>query len=132
MQYASTEYVDELKYYGFIISIWRKGNPYYNAQTESFFKALKYEEVYLFEYETIEAVRERLPYFIEEVYTQKRLHTALDYQSPNDFEKMLFIQRSSAAHRQTLLILSGQSCWCIPLQIERRWYRQKLIFVIES
>jgi transposase InsO family protein len=109
VQYASAEYVDELKHHGFTISMSRKGNPYDNARMESFFKTLKYEEVYLCEYETIEDVMERLPYFIEEVYNHKRLHSALDYQSPNDFEEILFIQQNNAAPRQTLLTLSVQS-----------------------
>ena len=46
----------------------RRGNPYDNATMESFFKTLKYEEIYLFEYETIMDMQVRLPYFIEEVY----------------------------------------------------------------
>jgi len=109
VQYASAEYVDELKHGGFTISMSRKGNPYDNAQMESFFKTLKYEEVYLCEYETIEDVMERLPYFIEEVYNHKRLHSALDYQSPNDFEELMIIQQNNTAPRQTLLTLSVQS-----------------------
>jgi len=56
VQYASTEYIRELQNHGFLISMSRTGNPYDNAKMESFFKTLKYEEVYLCEYETMEDV----------------------------------------------------------------------------
>jgi len=49
--------------------------------------------VCLYEFETIEDVIARLPHFIEEVYDQKRLHSALDYYSPNDFEELLLTQQ---------------------------------------
>jgi len=65
--------------------------------------------VYLCEYETIEDVMERLPYFIEEVYKDKRIHSALEYQSRDDFEESMIIQENNGAPRQTLLTLPIQS-----------------------
>ena len=76
---------------------------------ESFFKTLKYEGVYLCEYQTFEDVVARLPYFLEGVYNQKGLHSALGYRSPNDFEELMIIQQNNEVPRQTLLTLSVQS-----------------------
>ncbi len=87
VQYASHGYVNELRGAGMQISMARKGNPYENAVAESFMKTLKYEEVYLWDYRTVTDVRERIPYFVEEVYNQKRLHSALGYCPPNEFEE---------------------------------------------
>ena len=64
VQYASREYVEELKSHGFEISMSRKGNPYDDATMKSFFKTLKYEEAYLCKYKTRADVMNRLPYFI--------------------------------------------------------------------
>ena len=108
VQYASTEYVDELLRHNFEISMERTGNPYENAMMESFFKTLKYEEVNLCEYETYQDVVARLPYFIEEVYNQKRLHSALGYCPPNEFEEALLNQENNKTPRQTLLALCVQ------------------------
>jgi len=94
VQYASEEYVEELRRHGFIISMSRTGNPYDNATMESFFKTLKYEEVHLFDYEALADVQERIPYFIEEVYNRKRLHSALGYLSPVNFETPALIGRN--------------------------------------
>jgi putative transposase len=86
VQYAAHEYIDVLRAYQFRISMSRKGNPYDNAAVESFMKTLKTEEVYLWEYQTMEDAQRRLPYFIEDVYNQKRLHASLGYRSPAEYE----------------------------------------------
>ena len=89
VQYASADYVKELKFHEFHISMSRKGNPYDNAFAESFMKTLKSEEVHLWEYRTIEDVQKRIPYFIEDVHNHKRLHSAIGYRPPCEFEMML-------------------------------------------
>jgi transposase InsO family protein len=109
VQYASSEYVAELNSHGFKISMARTGNPYENAMMESFYKTLKYEEVNLCEYETFQDVVTRLPYFLEKVYNQKRLHSALGYRPPNEFEEVVLNQESNKTPRQTLLTLTVQS-----------------------
>ena len=91
VQYAAHDYVKALLQYGFLISMSRKGNPYDNATAESFFKTLKVEEIYLWEYRTMEDVQIRLPFFIQEVYNCKRLHSSLGYRPPVEFEELFFI-----------------------------------------
>jgi putative transposase len=90
VQYASYDYIEMLLKYNFLISMSRKGNPYDNAKAESFFKTLKVEEVYLWEYRTLEDVQIRLPFFIQEVYNRKRLHSSLGYRPPVEFEELFF------------------------------------------
>jgi len=108
VQYASGEYVDELKRHGFLISMARTGNPYENATMESFFKTLKHEEVNLCQYETYQDVVTRLPHFLEDVYNHKRLHSALGYRSPDEFEELLN-QENNERPSQALLTSSVQS-----------------------
>jgi transposase InsO family protein len=89
VQYAAHDYIDELRNHEITISMSRKGNPYDNAFAESFMKTIKTEEVYLWEYRTLDDVQKRISYFIEDVYNQKRLHASLGYIPPNEFETAL-------------------------------------------
>lgn len=89
VQYASSDYVSLLEEHDIRISMSAKGNPYDNAYVESFFKTLKQEEVYLWQYETYQDVMMRVPYFILDVYNRKRLHSALGYRPPEEFENLL-------------------------------------------
>ena len=89
VQYASDDYIHILRTHGFQISMSAKGNPGDNAFVESFFKTLKYEEIHLWNYETYEDVIERVPYFIEEVYNRKRLHSSIGYRPPIEFEQLV-------------------------------------------
>ena len=73
----------------------RRGNPYDNAKCERFMRTLKEEEVYLSEYETMSEARESIALFIEEVYNQKRLHSALGYMPPVEFEQQLQLSTSA-------------------------------------
>ena len=87
VQYASTDYTQLLTGAGIAISMSRRGNPYDNAKAESFIKTLKYEEVYLSEYEDFADAWESIEHFLEEVYNGKRLHSALGYLPPAEFEQ---------------------------------------------
>lgn len=87
VQYASQKYVDQLKDHNIQISMSRKGNPYDNAFVESFIKTLKWEEVYLNEYETYWDALDNIGTFIDEIYNGKRLHSSLAYRSPIEFER---------------------------------------------
>lgn len=89
VQYASGDYTQLLKDHRIDISISRKGNPWDNAACESFIKTLKYEEVYRTEYRNLADARARIGEFLEGIYNEKRLHSALQYLAPNEFERRL-------------------------------------------
>jgi putative transposase len=98
-QYASNDYTDLLKANGIDISMSRKGNPWDNAACESFMKTLKYEEVLRNEYRDLAEARASIREFLEKVYNQKRLHSALGYLPPAEFER----NHKEAAARQLSL-----------------------------
>lgn len=102
VQYASKDYTGLLKEHGIQISMSRTGNPYDNARAESFMKTLKYEEVYRQEYRDLGEARASIQHFIEKVYNEKRLHSALGYRPPVEFELLAAAQKDAASRRLPL------------------------------
>ena len=101
-QYASNDYTDLLKAHQIDISMSRKGNPCDNAACESFMKTLKYEEVHRNEYRDLAEARASIHDFLEKVYNQKRLHSALGYVPPAEFEANLAAQNNKDAASREL------------------------------
>ncbi|MFI5305085.1 MAG: IS3 family transposase [Nitrospiria bacterium] len=89
VQYASGDYVQVLRRYQMIPSMSRPANPYDNASCESFMKTLKPEEIYVNEYRDLEDLRTNIEVFIEQYYNRLRLHSALGYRPPEEFEQTL-------------------------------------------
>jgi transposase InsO family protein len=99
VQYASRDYTTQLEQHGIRISMSRLATPYDNARAESFMKTLKYEEVYRTEYRDLEEAKALIKQFLEKVYNQQRLHSALGYRPPLEFERSLRPLRAMGKRR---------------------------------
>jgi putative transposase len=99
-QYASSDYTDLLKENGIGVSMSRKGNPWDNAACESFMKTLKYEEIFRSEYRDLHEAHLSIRQFLEEIYNEKRLHSALGYMPPTEFEADYTAHQKEAAARR--------------------------------
>lgn len=99
LQYASPEYVATLERYGMVASMSRPANPFDNASCESFIKTLKREEIYANRYDNLEHLRTHIEEFMEQYYNRQRLHSALGYRPPVEFE-----QRSTADSRSATMV----------------------------
>ena len=93
-QYASHEYVKRLESLGAVLSMSRPGRPWENGQCESFLKTLKGEEIDARPYHTMEELEQHLEEFIEQVYNRVRLHSALGYRSPAEFEQQQALRKT--------------------------------------
>ena len=101
LQYASNEYVQVLQEHQIIPSMSRPANPYDNASCESFMKTLKHEEIYANDYRDLDHLRSNIETFIEAYYNRSRLHSALGYQSPDEFERQLKSTATNAGARMS-------------------------------
>jgi putative transposase len=108
VQYASGDYVAILEQQHMIPSMSRPANPYDNASCESFMKTLKREEIYANAYENLEHLRANLEIFLVEYYNQQRLHSALGYRTPEEFERQVQCQSEIAdAKAATVTFVAG-------------------------
>jgi putative transposase len=98
VQYASGDYVKLLQRHHMIPSMSRPANPYDNASCESFLKTLKREEIYANDYRTIEHLATNIERFIDEYYNRCRLHSALGYRPPDEFERQSESGNGSGNH----------------------------------
>ena len=88
VQYACTAYIEKLQSHGIQPSQSRPGCPYDNAMAESFMKTLKQEEIYASQYRDIDHLSSAMTEFIETVYNKTRLHSALGYRPPEEYEAL--------------------------------------------
>ena len=110
VQYASGDYVRILTKHQMIPSMSRPANPYDNASCESFLKTLKREEIYASSYENLEHLRVNIGIFVEQYYNQQRLHSALGYRSPEEFERQAPCQSGTADSKgATITFFTGSA-----------------------
>ena len=106
VQYTSPEYIAILKLHGMVQGMSRPANPYDNASCESFIKTLKREEIYANKYRNFEDLHSHIEEFIDGYYNQKRLHSALGYQTPEEFEAQTHGKTEAELYSATLRFLA--------------------------
>ena len=108
LQYASAEYAALLEKHRMVPSMSRPANPYDNASCESFIKTLKREEIYANKYDDLEQLRANIEEFIEEYYNRQRLHSALGYRSPEEFEQQIEASGSAESRSATMVFFQNK------------------------
>jgi putative transposase len=108
LQYASAEYAAILEKHRMVPSMSRPANPYDNASCESFMKTLKREEIYANKYDDLEHLRANIEEFIEEYYNRQRLHSALGYRSPEEFEQQIEALSSAESRGATMVFFENK------------------------
>ena len=108
LQYASEEYIKVLENNRVIPSMSRPANPYDNASCESFMKTLKREEIYANKYDDLENLRANIEEFIEQYYNRLRLHSALGYRSPEEFEQQIEASGSAESRSATMVFFENK------------------------
>ena len=98
VQYACSAYIEKLQSHDIQPSQSRPGCPYDNAMAESFMKTLKYEEIHVSQYRDIEHLKAAMTEFIENVYNKTRLHSALGYRPPEEYETIMALENQSAVN----------------------------------
>ena len=107
LQYASAEYAAILEKHRMVPSMSRPANPYDNASCESFMKTLKREEIYANKYDDLEKLRANIEEFIEQYYNRQRLHSALGYRSPEEFEQQIKASGSAESRSATMVFFEN-------------------------
>jgi transposase InsO family protein len=108
LQYASAEYAAILEKHRMVPSMSRPANPYDNASCESFMKTLKREEIYANKYDDLEHLRANIEEFIEQYYNRQRLHSALGYRSPEEFEQQIEAPSSADSRGATMVFFENK------------------------